>query len=93
MKDAKTLLLPTTRRDIREAILSLKAAPLLTGYRGKPTADIAAAVDAAWAVAKFAQKHWTTVLELDINPLIVLEKGKGAVAADALIRLAQGDKT
>lgn len=93
MKDARTLLLPTTRRDIREAILSLKAAPLLTGFRGRSPADITAAVDAAWAVAKFARKHWTTVQELDINPLIVLEKGKGAVAADALIRLAQGDKT
>ena len=90
MKDAKTLLLPTTKREIRAAILSLKTAPLLTGYRGKPPADVTAAVDAAWAVAKFARKHWTTVQELDINPLIVLEKGKGAVAADALIALTQG---
>ncbi len=93
MKDAKTLLLPTTRREIRQAIMGLKVAPLLTGFRGRPPADITAAVDAAWAVARFAQKHWTAILELDINPLIVLEKGKGAVAADALIRLTQGEPT
>lgn len=93
MQDAKTLLLPTTKADIRRAILGLKSAPLLHGYRGRPKADVTAAVNAAWAVARFALAHWNTIIELDINPLIVCEKGKGAIAADALIRLAQGEKS
>ena len=57
------------------------------GFRGRPKADVAAAVDAAWKVAKFAQTNWDTIAELDINPLIVREKGQGAVVADALIRM------
>jgi hypothetical protein len=32
--------------------------------------------------------HESTLEELDINPLLVLEKGMGAIAADALVRLA-----
>ena len=93
LRDAKTLLLPCTKAEIRGAILALRSAPLLKGYRGAPAADIDGAVDAAMAVAKFALAHRDTLAELDINPLIVREKGKGAVAADALIRLAEGEQT
>ena len=42
-------------------------------------------VDAVISIIALIQKN--DVLELDINPLIVLEEKKGAVAADVLIRL------
>jgi hypothetical protein len=61
---------------------------MLTGYRGLPVADMEAAVDAIMAVANFAAEHADRILELDVNPLMVRPKGSGAVAADALIRLA-----
>lgn len=93
IKDASALLLPATKAEIRRAILGLKAAPLLQGFRGRPKADITAAVDAAWKLAKFAQTHWDTLQELDINPLIVCEAGKGAIVADALISISQGTKS
>jgi succinyl-CoA synthetase beta subunit len=48
-----------------------------------------AVVDAIMAVADFAIDHWGSVTELDINPLMVRPKGKGAIAADALVRLQQ----
>jgi len=41
------------------------------------------------AVIDFAAAHADTVLELDVNPLIVRAQGLGAVAADALVRLAE----
>ena len=44
------------------------------------------------AVATFAENHADTLIELDINPLIVGVAGKGAVAADALIRLREESK-
>ncbi|MBE9555825.1 MAG: hypothetical protein IMF08_03125, partial [Proteobacteria bacterium] len=41
------------------------------------------------AVADFAAEHANSILELDVNPLMVRPEGLGAVAADALIRLAE----
>ncbi len=87
--DSHTLLLPTDRGRVLAALQSLKTAPMLTGYRGLPPADLDAALDAILAVAAFTAEHADTVLELDVNPLIVRAQGKGAVAADALIRLAE----
>ena len=89
INDSHTLLLPTSRDQVLAALKSLKTAPMLTGYRGLPVADMEAAVDAIMAVAAFASAHADSILELDVNPLIVRPQGKGAVAADALIRLAE----
>lgn len=85
LKDSATLLLPASREEVRAAVLGLKLAPLLTGFRGRPPADIEAVVDAAMAVAGFALAHADRIEELDINPLLVTPTG--AVAADALLRL------
>lgn len=93
IKDTKILMLPTTKSEVEAAIRGLKSAPLLEGFRGRPKGDIAAAVKAVMAVAEFAQTHWDEIEELDINPLIVRPKGQGAVAADALIRLGEGEET
>ena len=86
--DAVTLLFPVTADDTRAAILSLKASKLLLGFRRRPRGDIDAAVTAVLAVARFAEANAATLVELDINPLIVRPEGKGAVAVDALVRLA-----
>lgn len=89
INDSHTLLLPTDRAQVLAALQSLKTAPMLTGYRGLPRADLDAAVDGIMAVADFAAAHADTILELDVNPLIVRPEGMGAIAADALIRLAE----
>lgn len=92
MKDSRVLLLPTSAQEIREAILSLRSAPLLSGFRGKPPADIDAAIEAALAVARFAQANADSLLELDVNPLMLCAKGQGAFVADALMRVTGGGK-
>jgi len=84
LQDAKTLLLPTSRDDVKDAVESLKIAVLLGGYRGGPAADMDAIVDNIMAVATYAQDNWNDLRELDVNPLLALENG--AVAVDALIR-------
>jgi acyl-CoA synthetase (NDP forming) len=89
INDSHTLLLPTDRNQVQAALQSLKTAPMLTGYRGLPVADMDAAIDAIMAVAAFANDHAANILELDVNPLIVRPKGQGAIAADALIRIAE----
>ena len=84
LRDAKTLLLPTSRDEIKDAVESLKIAVLLRGYRGGPAADMDAIVDNIMAVATYAQENRDDLRELDVNPLLALEHG--AVAVDALIR-------
>lgn len=88
VEDSALLLLPTSRAVVEEAIHGLKIAKLLKGYRGKAAGDIGAVVDAVMAVASYAEAHRGDLVELDVNPLMVLPKG--AVAVDALI--IQADK-
>lgn len=89
VNDAASLLLPTDRAAVERAIRGLKVAKLLGGYRGKPAGDVESVVDAAMAIAGFAEAHRDRLLELDVNPLLVLPRGEGAVAVDALIVLAR----
>lgn len=87
LRDSRSLLLPTNPAAIREALLSLRSAPLLSGFRGRPAADLDALVAAIGAVADYACEHAERLLELDVNPLLV--GTDGCVAVDALIRLAE----
>lgn len=88
LADSATLLLPTTADEVLQAIRTLRNYPLLDGFRGAPAGDIDAVVETVLRVADYAIAHRHELLELDINPLLVLPRGEGAVAADALIRLA-----
>jgi acyl-CoA synthetase (NDP forming) len=88
VQDSAMLLLPTDRAAIEQAIDSLKIANLLKGYRGRPAGDLRAIANAVAAVAAFAEAHRGNLLELDVNPLMVLKNG--AVAVDALVVLAEG---
>jgi acetate---CoA ligase (ADP-forming) len=89
LHDATTLLLPTTRDEIEQALLTLKGYPLLNGFRGRSPGDIDALCDAALSVAAYAEAHADKLLELDVNPLLVRPNGHGVVAVDALIRLGK----
>jgi len=87
LKDSRPLLLPTSRSEIEAALRSLQTASLLFGFRGRPEADLEAVIDAVMAIASYAQEHMDSLIELDVNPLMVLAEGQGVVAADALIRV------
>jgi acyl-CoA synthetase (NDP forming) len=88
LQDSATLLLPASRDDIEAALRGLRLFPLLDGYRGRPKADLSAALDAIRAIASFVLDNAEEIEELDINPLIVCRQGKGAWIADALLVLA-----
>lgn len=87
IKDSVSLLLPTTREQVWQALNRLKCAPLLNGFRGAPPADLEAAADVVLAVAGLVEDAPSAILELDINPLMLLARGRGVMAADALIKL------
>ena len=87
MKDSASLLLPITREQVLRALGQLKCAPLLNGFRGAPPADLRAAADVILSVAGLVENDPSSIIELDINPLMLLAQGQGVVAADALISL------
>lgn len=85
LADTVSLLLPADREEIRTAIGELKVARLLSGYRGRPSGDMEAVLDAVEAVCRYAAANAGQLIELDVNPLIV--RASDAIAVDALIRL------
>jgi acyl-CoA synthetase (NDP forming) len=87
--DAAMLLLPTRRSVVERAIRQLRIMKLLGGYRGKAKGDLAALVDAVMAIASFADANRDRLVELDINPLLVLPEGHGVVAVDALVVMGE----
>ena len=88
LQDAQTLLFPVARDEVLQALQSLKVWPLLAGFRGKAAGDVEALLDAVLAIAAYAHAHAHTLLELDVNPVLVLPAGQGVLAVDVLIRLA-----
>lgn len=86
LADSATLLLPVTESEVRDTLATLRCAPLLEGYRGGPPADLDAAVDAILCLARYGVETADRLEELDVNPLGVRPRGRGAVALDALIR-------
>ena len=86
LKDTVTLLLPTSRAEIERALKSLKVWKLIEGFRGK-SGDQDGVIKAIEAVAAFAKANAALIEEVDVNPLLVLPPGQGAVAVDALIKM------
>jgi acyl-CoA synthetase (NDP forming) len=85
LKDSATLLLPASRAEIEAALRGLKLFPLLDGFRGRPKADLRAAIGAIERLAGFVLAYADEIDEIDVNPLIVCAEGKGAWVADALM--------
>jgi acetyl-CoA synthetase len=89
LHDAVSLLPPFTAAGVAAALAPLKVAALLGGFRGRPAGDIDALVTTVLAVTEYARSRLDTLVELDVNPVIVRPAGRGAVAVDALIRLVE----
>jgi len=70
--------------EIAAALKTLKAAPLLAGTRGAPARDVAALTDIVTRIGALVRAR-AEITEIEINPLVVFERGAGALALDALI--------
>lgn len=86
LADVSFRLAPLTAADAEALIDEVRSAKLLAGLRGAPPADRAALVDAIVRVGRLAADH-PEIAELDVNPLLVLPQGQGALAVDARIIL------
>ncbi|WP_395453845.1 acetate--CoA ligase family protein (plasmid) [Azospirillum melinis] len=90
-RDRALRLAPVDRATALEMIGEVKALQALAGYRGRTAGDLGAVADALVAVSRLALLDDVTVLEAEINPLMVMADGQGAVAVDALVQLATAD--
>jgi len=80
MKDVSFRLAPVTREEAFEMMGEVKGFPMLTGYRGQTVKDLDAIADALIKIGEIMARV-DGIRELEINPLIVHERG--AVVADA----------
>jgi hypothetical protein len=79
-------LVPIDERDAREMLAGIKSAPLLTGYRGRPAADIGGIVRALTSLSRLMHRFSHLIREIEINPMLVTPRG--AIAIDAMAVLA-----
>jgi acetyl coenzyme A synthetase (ADP forming)-like protein len=86
-KDVAFRLHPLTRDDAAEMVDSLRSRRLFDGYRAASPADRAAFVEVILRVSQLVG-DLPEIIELDLNPVAVLEPGEGAVVVDARIRVA-----
>ncbi len=86
LKDVSFRLAPLTASDARHMLTELRSYSLLKGARGEAAADVDAVIDVILRVSQLVT-DFPNINELDINPLRVLDKGKGCLAADARLVL------
>jgi len=86
LKDVTFRIAPLSRKDAAEMISGIKAFPLLNGARGRTPRDLAGITDVLLRLSQMAT-DFPQIRELDINPLIVLDKAAGCYVADAKIML------
>lgn len=75
---------PFDRDEAEAMVRRLRVYPLLAGARGRRPRDLSALVDGALAIARL-MAAFPEIREIDVNPLMVLHEGKGAVAVDARV--------
>ena len=88
LKDVSFRVAPVSRRDAEEMVREIRAWPLLAAYRGSEPADEGAIVEALIRVSRLSC-DFPEIQEIDINPLLVLPKGKGIRAIDCRMTIAE----
>jgi acetyl-CoA synthetase (ADP-forming) len=84
LKDVTFRVAPITVDEAREMISEVKAYPLLKGYRNQPPADIEAIVQILLNTSRLVMEH-QEIKELDLNPVMVYEKGAKTVDARIIL--------
>ena len=86
-KDVSFRVAPLSKEDAREMLTATKAYQLLTGWRGGERYDLEAILQNLLRLSQLALDY-PHIQEVEINPLLVLPEGQGALALDCRMILA-----
>ena len=86
-RDTVSLLAPFSEAEALAALRSLRIGPLFDGYRERPPLDLAALAQAAVVLGDFAWRNQDRLRSVDMNPVMVLARGHGVLAVDAVVEL------
>ncbi|MFC1968655.1 acetate--CoA ligase family protein [Chloroflexota bacterium] len=89
LKDITFALTPLSKKEIRELVTGIKTFPLLSGVRGEKEKDLEALHEVIATVGTIGEK-FPEIMEMEINPLMVKDKGEGVWAVDGRLIL-RGD--
>ncbi|MFL6357256.1 MAG: acetate--CoA ligase family protein [Nitrososphaeraceae archaeon] len=92
LKDVVFMLAPIDRYEAARMVQSIKTIRLLKGVRGEKPSDLEAIVDNLQRLSQLVV-DFPEIGEFDINPLLVLEEGKGARVVDVRIGLRTANLT
>ena len=81
LRDVTFRLAPLSREDAGEMIQEIRGYPLLRGVRGESAADTETIIDTLLRTSQLVT-DFPEIVELDINPLMVLNEGEGAIGID-----------
>jgi len=84
MKDVAFRIAPINEEDAKEMITEVKAYPILRGYRGQPPLDIDTIAKILLNTSRLVMDH-QEIKELDLNPVMVYEKGAKTVDARIIL--------
>jgi hypothetical protein len=87
LRDFRLLLPPVDRAAAEEALRSLRIGPLWDGIRGRAALDLPAAAELLVRLGEAAQALGGQIAEIDLNPVLVGQRGQGATVLDVLARL------
>ena len=88
LKDVIFRLAPINESEARKMVDSIKTSKLLKGVRGEKPSDIEGIVDSLQRLSQLMM-DFPQIQEFDINPLLVLEEGKGVRVVDVRIGISR----
>jgi acyl-CoA synthetase (NDP forming) len=86
-RDRSLRLAPVDLAEAQAMIGEVRAMRMFAGYRGAPRGDLAALARAIVALSQLATSGDPAVAEAEVNPLMLMPAGQGAVAVDVLVKL------
>jgi len=86
-KDISVRMMPVNEKAAAKMISEIQGFAILKGYRGKQPCDLQAVARCIARLSRMLTDH-PEIVNLDINPLIAYEKGKGCVIVDAKIEIS-----
>ena len=91
LQDVTFRVAPVSRGEAREMVREIRAYPLLAGFRGGEPVEEEAIVDAILGISRLSI-DFPGILELDINPVMALPKGRGLMAIDCRMSIREEER-